>query len=203
MDEPLNAPYFSQWQDPMWTKAILAGEDPCNDPLWRRSGFDDPEEYRYWAVRLCGIACLRSVLALKAQQVPTQLDLLGAALQRGVYRQKDDGTVLGMIYKPFCAWVEDDFDLTVTYFEHTALSNALKKCAQGQFLIMSVSPEIREPKLVDPPKGGHLVLVTSHDDQTVTFHNPSGIPPNHANTRLSLDDFDKFFSGRGIHIQNV
>ena len=56
-------PYYSQWGSPEWVRHIVEQQgDPCDDPAWRRSGFDDPERYRFWAKRLCGLTCLESAL---------------------------------------------------------------------------------------------------------------------------------------------
>jgi hypothetical protein len=57
---------------------------------------------------------------------------------------------------------------------------------------------IRRPQN-DPPKtGGHLVLVTSHTDDIVTFHNPSGHIPEAVAATLPMPVFDRFAARRGL-----
>src|ERR1700742_4954559 len=51
-----DVPYYPQWGSPDWVRAIVDDDaDPCDDPAWQRSGFTDPERYRFWADRLCGL----------------------------------------------------------------------------------------------------------------------------------------------------
>ncbi|QBY00508.1 hypothetical protein E2K80_06960 [Rhodophyticola sp. CCM32] len=202
MEQSTGVPYYSQWQNPDLTESIIAGADPCDDPLWPQSGFENAADYRYWSVRLCGIACLRSILGSRNASVPTQYELLVDALAWGVYKKREDGTVLGMIYQPFCEWVRARFGLQALFFEHQPLTDALEIRDTNHFLIMSVSPDIREPQLSNPPKGGHLVLVTSHGKEELRFHNPSGIPPEHSDVRLRQNTFEKFYAGRGILIKD-
>lgn len=52
-----------------------------------------------------------------------------------------------------------------------------------------------------PQRGGHLVLITAADAQSVTFHNPSGdSPATRERVQLPLSRFAPFFAGRGIAI---
>jgi hypothetical protein len=67
--------------------------------------------------------------------------------------------------------------------------------------IASVHPAIRRPESAPPHRGGHLVLITAADAQSVTFHNPSGdSPATRERVQLSLNRFAPFFAGRGIAI---
>jgi hypothetical protein len=62
----------------------------------------------------------------------------------------------------------------------------------------SVHKEIRRPDREPPGTGGHLVLVTGHHDNQVTFHNPSGHTPLAGIATLPLTVFDRFAANRGI-----
>jgi hypothetical protein len=42
---------------------VVDTPDPCDDPLWSEAGFGSEDEYRFWSRRICGLACLQSVLA--------------------------------------------------------------------------------------------------------------------------------------------
>ena len=46
--------------------------------------------------------------------------------------------------------------------------------------------------------GGHLVLVTGHQDGQVTFHNPSGHTPETGIATLPAATFDRFAAHRGV-----
>jgi len=67
MNQPIlrhaGVPYYTQWGSPEWVGPIVEQHrDPCDDPEWRRSGFMNPERYRFWAKRLRGLTCLESAL---------------------------------------------------------------------------------------------------------------------------------------------
>lgn len=49
--------------------------------------------------------------------------------------------------------------------------------SECRYFIASVHPAIRRPESTPPHRGGHLVLITAADAQSVTFHNPSGDSP--------------------------
>ena len=68
----------------------------------------------------------------------------------------------------------------------------------GRLVIASVHPEIRRPGSDPPRTGGHLVLVTGHANELVTFHNPSGHTPEAVVATLPMPVFDRFAAHRGI-----
>jgi hypothetical protein len=67
----------------------------------------------------------------------------------------------------------------------------------------SVHKEIRRPEHDPPATGGHLVLITGHGDDQVSFRNPSGHTPQAGRATLPMSTFDRFTAHRGIslHIQ--
>jgi hypothetical protein len=70
-----------------------------------------------------------------------------------------------------------------------------------RYFIASVHPSIRRPESTPPQRGGHLVLITAADAQSVIFHNPSGdSPATRERVHLPLSRFAPFFAGRGIAI---
>ncbi|MGO7288089.1 hypothetical protein ACCT25_38290, partial [Rhizobium ruizarguesonis] len=62
-------PYFSQWESPGMTLPVLAegSQALLSDPLWRHSGAATIEEYARWAVNVCGMACLKMILAARGE----------------------------------------------------------------------------------------------------------------------------------------
>lgn len=196
-----NVPYVSQWSDPNWNKDILSGVDPCNDPTWMSTGFSNKDKYRFWSWRLCGLACFRSVLLHIRGDAPTVSDLLDKALERKAFELREDGSVHGLIYRPFCEWFNEEYSIQAVVLENLSLEAMFQSQSSEGFYIVSVSPEIRNPETINPRKGGHLVLITSYSDaDTVTFHNPSGIMPHHENVVMKQTMFEKFFARRGIFI---
>jgi hypothetical protein len=194
-------PYFSQWETPAMTLPIVAkgASALLDDPLWPQSGADTVEEYAHWAINLCGMACLKMILAARGELYPT-LELARACTEYGGYVVSEDGiSIKGLIYAPFIRMVSDRFGLkaeVVTGVEATAVPELLSR---RQFFIASVHHTIRWPDQVPPQKGGHLVLITSASRQAVCFHNPSGHDQaTQADVVLPLDVFDRFFANRGI-----
>lgn len=196
-------PYFSQWETPEMTLPVIAEGAAAllSDPLWSRSGAKSVEEYARWAVNLCGMACLKMILAARGEFYPT-LELARACTQYGGYVVSDDSTsIKGLIYAPFVRLVSERFGLkaeTVTGVEATAIPQLL---SGWQFFMASVHHSIRWPDQAPPSKGGHLVLITAASPQAVRFHNPSGHDrASQADAVLPITVFDRFFANRGIAV---
>ncbi|MFK0163611.1 C39 family peptidase [Rhizobium sp. NPDC090279] len=197
-------PYFSQWETPDMTLAVVAeGAQTAllKDPLWALSGASSVEDYARWAGNLCGMACLKMVLAARTGKTLPIMDLAIGCKEYGGYVEEQDGRIKGLIYAPFVPFVRDRFNLearVVTGIPVTEIGDILR---QSQFFIASVHHSIRWPETEPPAKGGHLVLVTALEEDMIRFHNPSGhIDATRENAEMPLEIFDRFFAGRGIAI---
>lgn len=198
-----SAPYFSQWETADMTLPVLAEGSTAllRDPLWQRSGAETVEEYARWAINVCGMACLKMVLAARGEIHPT-LALARACTAYGGYVVNElDASIKGLIYAPFVTYVRENFGLiaeTMTGVQTSAIPALL---AERPFFIASVHSGIRWPDRMPPSKGGHLVLVTAASPETVRFHNPSGHDAaSQADATLPLAVFDRFFANRGIAV---
>jgi hypothetical protein len=184
------------------TLAVLAdGADVAlrRDPLWRGSGAETPDEYAVWAANICGMACLKMILATRGEIVPT-IDLARRCTRYGGY-VVNEGSIRGLIYAPFVTFVKAEFGLEAQVMTNVATSDIPAILARSRFFIASVSSSIRWPEREPPSKGGHLVLVTAASDDGFRFHNPSGhTSATQANAVLSPADFDRFFANRGIAV---
>ena len=196
-------PYFSQWETPEMTLPVLAEGSAAllRDPLWRQSGAETIEEYARWAVNVCGMACLKMILAARGDLLPT-LALARACTAYGGYVVNElDASIKGLIYAPFVTYVREHFGLaaeTMTGVQTSAIPALL---AERPFFIASVNSGIRWPDRMPPSKGGHLVLVTAASPETIRFHNPSGHDAaSQADVVLPLAVFDRFFANRGIAV---
>lgn len=197
----LDVPAFCQWETADLAHAIVMGKaTPAEDTLWALSGALDQEEYITWANHVCGVTCFKMIwAALSGRAIPT-MELARAATQYGAYVVCDDG-INGLIYAPFVTFVREEFDLEARVEVNKTACDLPDLLREGLFFMASVHPTIRWPEQEPPKKGGHLVLVTAADEGGVTFHNPSGhTPETLCNAHLSLDDFDRFFAGRGVLI---
>lgn len=196
-------PYFSQWETPEMTLAVLAdGPDALlRDPLWHRSGADTVEEYARWAGNLCGMACLKMILATRGDIYPIMSLARLSASYGGYIVDAQDSSIKGLIYAPFVDFVTSHFGLsaeTMTNIETDAIPNILSR---RRYFLASVHHSIRWPERAPPSRGGHLVLVTAATPQSIHFHNPSGhCRTSQVDVQLSLADFGRFFANRGIAV---
>ncbi|MDX8500600.1 hypothetical protein RFM99_19510 [Mesorhizobium sp. VK4C] len=196
-------PYFSQWESPGMTLPLLA-EGPSalhRDPLWRNSGAETVEDYARWAVNVCGMACLKMILAARGEIHPT-LELARACTAYGGYVVNEgDGSIKGLIYEPFVRFVRERFSLSAETMTNVDMAMVPGLLSRWRYFIASVHPGIRWPEREPPSKGGHLVLVTAASPSEIRFHNPSGHDrPSQANVTLPLAAFDRFFARRGIAV---
>ena len=154
-----DVPHYPQWGSPDWVRRIVEDDaDPCDDPAWQRSGFTEPERYRFWAKRLCGLTCLESTLDFWGVAHAPRAALLDDALRHDVYRMRHDGGVDGLIYRPFAGWTKHVFGLDVEVLTETGIEEIASQIDADTLVIVSVSPEIRYPERPNARQGGHLIL---------------------------------------------
>jgi hypothetical protein len=198
-----NVPYFSQWETPGMTLPVLAEGSAAllRDPLWRQSGAETVEEYARWAVNVCGMACLKMILAARGDLHPT-LALARTCTSYGGYVVNElDASIKGLIYAPFVTYVRERFGLSAETMTGVAAESIPSMLADRPFFIASVNSGIRWPERMPPSKGGHLVLVTAASAEVIRFHNPSGHDAaSQADVTLPLAVFDRFFANRGIAV---
>lgn len=197
----LNVPYRSQWGDPALNREIRNGcMDPCDDPAWRNTGFRDETAYRFWSRRVCGIACLESILDFLGIAHENRKRMLGEAIDHGVYEIDGEDSVKGLIYRPFCRWIRSRYQLNARIYEGAPLASVTQEISPTCMIMASVSPEIATPQQPNHRRGGHLVLIHGADAGHIWFHNPSGIPPFQCDANLAIDHAERFHAGRGMLI---
>lgn len=192
-------PYYSQWGSPDWVARIAEqAVDPCEDPAWQRSGFTEPDRYRFWAQRLCGLTCLESALDFWGIEHASRAMLLEDALRHDVYRLREDGGVDGLTYRPFASWAERLFGLQVEVWPEVELEEVAACITSETLAIISVSAEIRRPDNANQERGGHLILLHGRDRDGVWFHNPSGVAPYQADAYLPFATVKRFYARRAM-----
>lgn len=198
----LDVPYYSQWADAVHARRIVEEQaDPCEDAGWTTSGFSDPDDYRFWAQRICGLACLKSILHYWHLGRPTHAGLLQLAIATGCYVRHPDGRVDGLLYTPFARWVGAEFNLEVEILAQHPIDELVSHIGEDTMVIASVSPEVRYPTKHNSRRGGHLVLITGAEDAGVWIHNPSGATGTQADAFVDLDDFRRSFACRGMVVR--
>ncbi|MDO8461012.1 MAG: C39 family peptidase [bacterium] len=197
-------PYFSQWESRELVGKIIRKEDSAKaDPLWKNSGAETPEEYELWSWNGCGMACLKMILA---RHVGKEFNLVGLGrlcMQYGGYKQSRD-TLNGLYYKPFVDFIGKEFNLVGRVASPLSLGEAIDEVNKKNYVIASVSHEIRRPAASPTQRGGHLILILGFDanQKTLFIHNPSGdTKESQEYARVSFMDFEKFFAHRGIIIE--
>ena len=197
-------PYFSQWESRELTLDVLAHGAAValrRDPNWATSGATTIEEYATWADHLCGMACLKMILAAREGRARPILELARACTAYGGYTVNEAGEIKGLIYAPFVEFVRRDFGLEAEVVTELAVEGIAEVLRRARYFIASVHPGVRWPDQVPPSKGGHLVLVLQADAEAILFHNPSGHDvPTQEYVRLAPASFGKFFAGRGIAV---
>lgn len=200
-------PYFSQWESRQLVPDFLSGNLPfADDPLWHLSGASDREEYARWCSHICGMACLKMLLAHWQNRCIPTIELMKECRDYGGYTVSEDGAIKGLIYRPFITFVTERFGLQAEVKEHTPIEEIYELLGEGHVFIASVHPTIRTPGATPPRQGGHLVYVFGRNDQRkeVIFHNPSGhTPASQENIHLGIETFARFYAQRGILIQNA
>lgn len=192
-------PYFSQWESAELAARFIDGSlSLADDPRWAASGARTPGEYQYWAGKVCGLACLKMILAHRGLPVPVTMSLVETALTWQVYIPEGD-RVAGLIYQPFARWVAADYKIALEVATDLAAEDVAELASPGTPVIASVHKWIRWPDRDPPAVGGHLVLVTGSGGGLLRLHNPSGIPPaSQRDALVPVTDFTRFFAGRGL-----
>ncbi|NGO67218.1 hypothetical protein [Streptomyces boncukensis] len=184
--------------DPSGLEVFLRHTDPSELHDWASDGYRSREEYLFWSRKVCGLACLQSLLRGWTDVRLPMRELLALALNWGCYVVDPPGRVRGLLYRPFMAWVGSQFGFTCQLVEYTPLHISAREVRPGQVMIASVSPEIRDPRIHEPRRGGHLVLIHATHGGRVRFHDPSGYSHNAESASLPIRVFERFHAGRGI-----
>ncbi|MCK7625226.1 C39 family peptidase [Streptomyces sp. RS10V-4] len=192
-------PYHAQWASPDLVPAILDGSLPAaEDPRWPEYGADDPEEYAWWSWRLCGVACLRMALGHWRGAAPTAMELAAECLAAGAYVRHADG-LHGLVYAPFASYVERRWGLAARSRPDLPRTELPALLHEGQLVLLSVHPSIRDADPAPPHRGGHLVLAVGVTPGHVVVHNPSGLPGHSQEfAPVPWAKLDRVYAGRGV-----
>ena len=190
--------------NPPTAGAIIRGElDLKDDPAWAGSGAADVDEYARWASHVCGMACLKMVLAARTGRVHPTLALARGSLPYGAYTVDGDD-IKGMIYAPFVRYVEEVHGLRARACG-PCNGRATGLAGRGRVLHgvgASVDPlarpaaaeERRAPGAGDARRRGR-------DRVPQSIRRTGGRrPAAQADARLAPAVFDRYFAGRGVAV---
>ncbi|MBI3633784.1 MAG: C39 family peptidase [Candidatus Vogelbacteria bacterium] len=204
----LNAPYISQFMSAnLVEKYINDKPSLATDPRWEESGAKTIEEYQMWTWSDCGITCFKMILSAidHKHDKLTLVEIAKGAKKFGAF-EDDPKMPSGLHYQEFCNYVTSKFDLSARPEPNLSLQQIKHEVSLGNFVIVSVNPNIRYPESPTPvTRGGHLILVVGYNDAKggIYIHNPSGYQSNKSQNRalVTYTQFKKFFAGRGVIIE--
>ena len=203
---PYQIPYVAQYASAERAEEFVRNEDLLKtDARWRDFGADSPDDYSFWARRICGIACFQMILLSLRRPTSKLVELGKQAMAAGCYLPdpQNPNRLIGLLHKPFLKFAKT-FGLggkLVWYVGPYAITD---KISRNSFVIASVSNQIRHLGARPESKIGHLVLVHGFkikNSEILGFyiHNPSGFYGiSQENHFVSTEDFLNCFSGRII-----
>lgn len=202
-------PYACQFASPTLVEDFIEGKRGTDtDPKWKQSGAKTIEEYSVWAWNGCGMACLKMILGARGKNLP--LAILGRkCLTYGGYKVNEKAQQAkdyrnwydGLFYKPFLTFSQKEYGIKGTIASPLILKEIILAVEKGNYVIASVSNQIRNTSSHPVKKSGHLVLIVGYDlnQKKLYLHNPSGyFDTSQAHVPISFTDFEKFFSHKGI-----
>jgi hypothetical protein len=194
-----DVPYYSQWESAALVPEFVSGARAASaDPSWRTSGANSPEEYAFWAHRMCGVACLRMALQHWRGEAPASVPLALECAEAGAYVLRD-GEVEGLIYAPFVAYVRRRFALGGAVRAPLPDDEIRQHLSEGRLVMLSVHKSVRILHPAPPRRGGHLVLAVGATPESLLVHNPSGFPGTSQRfAEIPWDDLGRFYAGRGV-----
>jgi hypothetical protein len=203
--QPRKVPYFCQWESRELISDMIAKGEPIDlvqDALWPASGAITADEYVIWARHVCGMVCLKMILAARTGQIVPTLTLARACTAYGGYAvDAGTGEIKGLIYAPFVRFIDEAFGIRAEVITDLTARELPALFERAEFFMASVNATIRWPDRDPPRKGGHLVLALEASDNGVVFHNPSGhILQSQENVSMGTERFDRYFAGRGVAI---
>lgn len=204
-------PYCSQYASPELIRAFIhQGLDPATDPNWASYGAQSPQEYAHWALRACGVVCVKMAAdALNGAGSGPVMDWVRAGLAVDGYLTEirpdrpDKPVEKGWKHIALARLLIDR-----GYDARLAADLTVDRIAgyirDDRLVIASVTSELGESGPLTR-RSGHLVVifgVTVDDAGQVThliLHNPSGRTATlREGARIATGRFVQGFSGRGI-----
>ena len=181
---------------------------------WASYGASTPEEYAHWALRSCGVVCVKMAVEGLTTGTPsgTVVDWVQAGLHIDGYitelrptADRPDKPVEKGWKHAALAQLAKAHGLRAELVSDLALDDLAAHARADRLVIASVSAELGEESAPITRSSGHLVLVLgvaldgAGAVQRVVVHNPSGRSRAlQESARIDAARFAQGFSGRGI-----
>ncbi len=165
--------------------------------------FSDKTSFEKIIDSACGMYCLKMILKFVKDLTPSTVELAKECMDSGGYVIEENGRLSGMVYKPFKEFIKSKFNLDSEVCSFLSITRIKYEISHRNFVIASVHWDIKDSKNSPKFKGGHLVVITGYDLESLYLNNPGGYEnSSQMNYRISFADFKKFFASRGIVILN-
>lgn len=187
-------------------------EDRFGVEAWRASPqcFDYTIPSSSW----CALTCLHMLLRLHDRPAPSLETLFADACAAGVYRWKKDVNGKGegwhgSYYAELASFLSN-YGFEAEYRESLTVKHLVRALDQGQFVLPSVSPDIRFPLRTEEPgrRGGHVVLVYGYargEDGLSAFkiQNAAGFATENSQIGVSIPEsrMQQVFGGRATFVR--
>ncbi|MCI0711883.1 MAG: C39 family peptidase [Chloroflexi bacterium] len=179
---PFDVPYVAQFASPERIVDYIHNDyRGLDDPRWHDFGAEDPEDYAFWAPRVCALACLKMALAAHTIASPTLWQLVQEGLDLNGYTvYGENGALIDE------GWYVDAqiklaarYGLRLTGYSYASPLGVAASIYAGKLVAATVTPEIGERTPQSRRYGGHLILVTGFRWQAgkptaFRINNPSG-----------------------------
>lgn len=203
---PYKIPYVAQYASAEMAERFVKDDEFLReDPRWRESGAENLDEYVFWAPKLCGMACFQMILLSLRRPTSKLVELGKKAMAAGCYLPdpKNPKRLIGLLHRPFLKFAEN-FGFSGRLVWYIGPRAIAKEILNKNFVIASVSHDIRHAGALPKDKIGHLVLVHGFEIKNgeisgFYIHNPSGFySVSQENHFVPAEDFINCFSGRII-----
>jgi hypothetical protein len=201
-------PYTCQFASPELVHDLIYKQIPLEqDPHWADYGAVSPQEYAHWAVRSCGVVCVKMVVeGITGKPSGTVMDWVKAGLALDGYitdRRTDRSAEVGWKHT-MLARLATRHGCQAELVSGQTLNDLAGYLRTDRLLIASVTSELGE-NVPLTRRNGHLVVVygLKLDEQgeveSITLHNPSGrTAALQVGAIIPAERFAAGFSGRGI-----
>lgn len=206
----LKIPSFTKWESSNLVDDIRQNKISAkDDPLWKESGAENLFEYESYSWQICGMICLKMILAaINPNKKYPSIYLAKKAEKFGVYKKNNNPDLKqnldGMFHIPFLKFIGnfDLFGFRKTMVRDYQLCYYLNK----QFFVMT---SVSEDFALNQKKGGHMVVVVGYEIKNKKIsgfyvNNPSGKSEKiQAYFFVKKETWDNNFSGNVICISKL
>lgn len=158
------------------------------------------EEYVRRAVNVCGMACLKMILAARGDLHPTLVLARGCTAYGGYVINELDASIKGLIYAPFVTFVRKRFELSAETMTGVA-TRASPVCSLNAHSSSPRSIAAYAGRNACRPQKAGTTFWGRQPRLIRSVYNPSGHDAaSQADVTLPLAVFDHFFANHGISI---